>query len=91
MTKTYTMLLILALGAPAAAELAAPELPLLDAAAVRAQLTDKTAIKAAQAWENYDTNNFPNGSQIWSLGECALAYKSTPYLGCYVTPEITIT
>ncbi|MCM2267126.1 MAG: hypothetical protein NDI60_05050 [Elusimicrobiales bacterium] len=36
MTKTYTLPLILALGAPAAAELSAPQLPLIDAAAVRA-------------------------------------------------------
>ena len=42
MTKAYAMMLILTLGAPlAAAELTAPQLPLIDAAAVRAQLADK--------------------------------------------------
>lgn len=41
MTKTYAMFLILALGAPAAAELAAPELPFIDAAVVRAQPFEK--------------------------------------------------
>lgn len=60
MNKTYAMLLLLALAAPAA------------------------------AWEAYDTNNFPNGSQIWSLGDCARAYRDTPYLGCYASPELTI-
>lgn len=46
---------------------------------------------AAAAWEDYDTNEFPNGSVIWSLGACARAYGDTPYLGCYATPEIAIT
>lgn len=46
---------------------------------------------AAAAWENYDTHEFPNGSAIWSLGDCARAWRDTPYLGCYATPEITIT
>jgi len=86
--KTICLLLLtLALGSPAAAEPAAPGLPLLDAAAVRA-LADKAA---AAAWEAYDTDNFPNGSAIWSLGECAARYKDKAYLGCYATPEIQIT
>jgi hypothetical protein len=49
------------------------------------------ARRAAAPWTAYDTDNFPNGSQIWNLGECAANYKNTPYLGCYASPEITIT
>ena len=41
MTKTYAILIMLALGAPlAAAEQRAPELPFMDTASVRAQMTD---------------------------------------------------
>ena len=46
MTKTYTLLLILALGAPAAAELAAPELPFIDAAVVRSQPFEMVMVPA---------------------------------------------
>lgn len=90
MKKTCAIQILLALAAPAAAQQAAPELPLLDAAAVRAGLTEKGVPAPAPAWEAYDTFDFPNGSVIWGLGDCARAYKDTPYLGCYASPEITV-
>ncbi len=40
MKNLVTLAMMLALGAPAAAETAAPQLPFLDAAAVRAGLSD---------------------------------------------------
>jgi hypothetical protein len=59
MFKTYTMIAILTLGAPlAAAELAAPQLPLIDAAAVRAQLTDKETINIGAAFPGLQTCQF---------------------------------
>ena len=48
MIKPYAMMLILTLGAPlAAAELTALQLPLIDAAAVRSQLTDIVMVPAS--------------------------------------------
>ncbi|OGR41179.1 MAG: hypothetical protein A2X35_07230 [Elusimicrobia bacterium GWA2_61_42] len=58
MTKTYSMLLILALGAPAAAELAAPQLPFIDAAVVRAQPFEKETINIGAAFPGMQTCGF---------------------------------
>jgi hypothetical protein len=90
MNKTFALQILLALAAPAAAQQAAPELTAMDAAAVRAGLTEKGGPAPSPAWEAYETDNFPNGSQIWSIAECAAAYGARPYLGCYATPELTI-
>lgn len=96
MKMTFRFLLILALVVPAAAESAAPELPFIDAAVVRSRPFEKENINigapkaAAAGWGVYETGNFPNGSVIWSLGECARAYSDTPYLGCYASPELAI-
>lgn len=75
----------------AAAQQAAPELPLIDAAAVRAGLPEDGRPSPSPAWEDYDTPVFPNGSVIWNLRECAAAYKDARYLGCYASPEISVT
>jgi len=58
MTKTYTLLLILALGAPAAAELAAPELPFIDAAVVRSQPFEKEGINIGAAFPGMQVCKF---------------------------------
>ena len=58
MTKTYSMLLILALGAPAAAELSAPQLPLIDAAAVRSQPFEKENINIGAAFPGMQACKF---------------------------------
>jgi hypothetical protein len=58
MTKTYTMLLILALGAPAAAEFAAPELPFIDAAVVRSQPFEKESINIGAAFPGMQACKF---------------------------------
>lgn len=59
MIKPYAMILILALGAPlAAAELTAPQLPLIDAATVRAQLTDKETINIGATFPGMQTCQF---------------------------------
>lgn len=58
MKKNLTLALILALGAPAAAELAAPGLPLIDAASVRASLAEKENINIGAAFPGMQTCGF---------------------------------
>ncbi len=59
MFKAYAMIAILTLGAPlAAAELAAPQLPLIDASEVRAQLTDKETINIGAAFPGLQACQF---------------------------------
>lgn len=50
----------------------------------------KASAAPAAGWDVYETGNFPNGSVIWSLSECARDYRDTPYLGCYASPELAI-
>lgn len=52
------LVLVLALGTPAAAETAAPQLPLIDAASVRAGLTDKENINIGAAFPGMQTCSF---------------------------------
>lgn len=58
MTRTFALTLILALGAPAAAEPAAPELPLIDAAVVRAQPFEKENINIGAAFPGMQVCKF---------------------------------
>jgi len=58
MKNLFTLTLILALGAPAAAELAAPALPFIDAAAVRAQPFEKETINIGAAFPGLQTCSF---------------------------------
>lgn len=58
MNKTFALALILALGAPAAAEPAAPELPFIDAAVVRAQPFRKENINIGAAFPGMQACKF---------------------------------
>lgn len=58
MKNIFTLSLILALGAPAAAELAAPELPFIDAAVVRAQPDIKGNINIGAAFPGMQACKF---------------------------------
>lgn len=58
MKNFATLVMVLALGAPAAAELAAPQLPLIDAAAARAGLSDKESINVGAAFPGMQTCGF---------------------------------
>jgi hypothetical protein len=58
MKNIFTLSLILALGAPAAAELSAPELPFIDAAAVRAQPFEKENINIGAAFPGMQVCKF---------------------------------
>lgn len=58
MKTISNLVLILALGAPAAAELPAPQLPLIDAASVRAGLTDKENINIGAAFPGLQACKF---------------------------------
>ena len=58
MKTIFTLTLILALGAPAAAELAAPELPLIDAAVVRSQPLGKENINIGAAFPGMQVCKF---------------------------------
>ena len=58
MKNIFTLTLIFALGAPAAAELTAPGLPFIDAAAVRAQPFDKENINIGSAFPGMQVCKF---------------------------------
>ncbi len=58
MNKTYLLILTLGLASPLAAELTAPQLPLIDAASVRAGLTDKENINIGAAFPGMQTCAF---------------------------------
>lgn len=58
MKNIFTLTLLFALGAPAAAELAAPQLPFIDAAVVRAQPFDKENINIGAAFPGMQVCKF---------------------------------
>lgn len=70
MKRISRLILVLALAAPAAAETAAPQLPLIDAASVRAGLPDKENINIGAAFPGMQTCGFAAAKEKTCVFAC---------------------